>query len=224
MAANPTRPNIVKDNGCPFCMSTVRDLKDMKRYGDLVEVPCRCCGTYRITATAIDVLPNWDPEPRLWAAIAYQVRKMTGRAEPPRLDTEVLRALRDTAKLPHPDQIIEDFVLWAGVHSRWPGDAFDIRFESHRTLLGAVDRGAFDYMVDSIGESGYFNGTLSKFVDSPSTMLECSLRPHGWNHFRELSAAQAETRYGFMAMKYGEAEGGCRGQQPLRAPGAPCGL
>src|SRR5258708_23298048 len=127
---------------------------------------------------------------------------MTGRSAPPRLDTPTLRALKDSARLPHPDQILDDFVLWMGSHSRWPGDMVDVDLQRHRTLLGAVDRPAFDYMIDCIEQSGFFRGIPARSVDNPSRYLDCSLTPFGWGRFRELLASRSASGYGFMAMKY----------------------
>ena len=201
MSAN-RRPNIVSDEICTFCLSRVPRAESQARYGDIMEVRCPCCGTYRITGTMIDVLPHWDLTQTQWGAIAYELKRMTARAEPPRLDRDVLCALRETARLPHPDQILDDFILWAGSHSRWPGDAFNVAFETHRTLLGAVDESAFNYMTDWISQSGYFSGSVL-----PTAMINlypsCSLAPPGWQRFRELIVIGSTRRYGFMATKFG---------------------
>jgi len=127
------RPNMVADQKCTFCLSPVDRAESQARYGDLVEVRCPCSGTYRITGTMIAVLPHWDLSDAQWAAVAYDLRKMTSRAEPPRLDRDVLEALRDTARLPYPNQILDDFIVWAGSQSRWPGDTLEIMPERHRT-------------------------------------------------------------------------------------------
>ena len=202
--AEMTRPNLVRDERCPFCESQVPELSRLKRYGDLVEVPCSGCGTYLITGSAIDVLPHWDLDRQLWGAIAYQVRRMTGRSEPPRLDTNVLRALREAAALPHPDQILDDFVLWLGSNSRWPGYTIDLQYQPHHTLLGATAAEPFNYMLRCIARSPLFAGDHEAAVSAPGTVLDCALTPDGWQHFRKLSTSKASRRDGFMAMKYGD--------------------
>jgi hypothetical protein len=198
------RPNIIADERCTFCLTAVPRDRAQMRYGDLQEVLCPCCGTYRITGTAVDSLPRWDLSEAKWAAIAYDLKKMTDRAEPPRLDNTLLRAMVETARLPHPDQILDDLLLWAGAHSRWPGDRVDLVYSRHRTLLGAVDRGAFDYMLKCANQSLNFDGQLAEFVDQASTLSDCSLTPTGWQRYRELSHSVAGRRYGFMAMKFGD--------------------
>jgi hypothetical protein len=202
MVANK-RPNIVVEERCTFCLSAIPRAESQARYGDIMEVRCPCCGTYRITGTMIDSLPHWDLTDARWAAIAYDLKKMTGRIEPPRLDRDALHALRATARLPHPDQILDDFVLWAGSQSRWPGDAFDITYERHRTLLGAVDENAHNYMIDYISKCGSFSGSSSVYSGSYAYQA-CSLTPPGWQRYRDLSSAKSARRYGFMAMKYGD--------------------
>ena len=117
----------------------------------------------------------------------------------------MLQALKETAQLAHPDQILDDFVLWAGSHSRWPGDAVDITYVKHRTLLGAVDPDAFNYMINCIEQSKLFAGTVERtMIDSAYS--RCSLNPLGWERFRELSTLRTASRYGFMAMKYNDPE------------------
>jgi len=197
------RPNIIQDEKCTFCLSSVPRDSAQTRYGDSQEVRCACCGTYRITGSMIDALPRWALPAAKWAAIAYAVKKMTGRSVPPQLDSEVLRALKETARLPHPDQIIDEFVLWEGSRSRWPGDAVDIVYEKHRTLLGAVEMRAFNYMLACLEQSDYFSGVLLPQLTT-GVYNDCSLTPLGWRRFRELSSANVEGRYGFMAMKYGD--------------------
>jgi len=96
-----------------FCRSPVPPLEGRARYGDNMEVRCPCCGTYCITGTIIAVLPHWELTDAQWCAIAYGLKRMTRRAEPPRLDRDVLQVLRDTASLPHPDEILDDFVVGA---------------------------------------------------------------------------------------------------------------
>jgi len=207
MQANK-RPNIVADEKCAFCLSPIPRATSQQRYGDLQEVNCQCCGKYRITGTMIDVLPHWELSDANWAAIAYNLKQMTNRSEPPRLDRDVLRALKDTAKLPHPDQILDDLVLWSGSRSRWPGDTLHVNFAEHRTVLGAVDQNAFNFMIECMNQSGYFGGdVLTDMSGVPkSRYAGCSLKPDGWQRFRELSTLKAERRYGFMAMKYGDTE------------------
>ena len=76
------RPNIVTDERCTFCLSSVPRDKAQKHAGDAMIVSCPCCGRYRISGTAIDVLPHWDLSPSKWAAIASAVKKMTDRDLP----------------------------------------------------------------------------------------------------------------------------------------------
>lgn len=199
------RPNIIAAQRCAFCLSPVPRDSAQKRYGDAQEISCPCCGTYVITGSAIDVIPRWDISDAKWAAIAYHLKRMTDRATAPRLDTEVLRALEQTAQLPHPDQILDDLVLWWGQHSRWPGDAVDVRFTTHHTLVGAVEPAAFRYMLDCMVTSGLFTGSVIPLAVT-AEIIGCALTALGWSRFRELSTSHAGSRYGFMAMKYDDPE------------------
>jgi hypothetical protein len=196
------RPNIFRDERCTFCLSAIPRGSVRSSHADRAKVPCVCCGTYWISGPAMDASPHWDLSEAQWAAIAYQIRRMTGRAEPPLLSIEVLRSLKETARLPDPAQILEDFVLWVGSHSRWGGERFNLSIKEHRTLLGAVDKDAFDYMIEMLAKSDLFTGLAVESVDQPRRYLDCALAPSGWKLFRELTHSHVGQRYGFMAMKY----------------------
>lgn len=197
------RPNIFRDQHCTFCQSVV---KPTSGGGQLVQVTCPCCGTFRITASAIDSIVHWVLEPHEWIAVAYALRKMTNRAEPPRLDTYVLSDLREVARLPHPDQILDDFVLWMGSHARWPGEGTDVTWASCHVLLGAVDQTAFNYMVEWLLATRWLTGVHSQPVSEAHGILNCALTPQGWERFRALSNYQELARDGFMAMQFGDPE------------------
>lgn len=58
-------------------------------------------------------------------------------------------------------------------------------------------------MLNCLSESGYFGGSVSSYFGS-FRYQNCSLTPRGWHRYRELSSARSASRYGFMAMKYGD--------------------
>src|SRR5690242_16935996 len=104
--AGERRPNIIIDQRCSFCTSPVPRGEAVTTGADAARVRCPCCGIYRISGSAIDEISNWSLAPGRWAAIAYRLKRMTNRSEPPWLDSSTLRALRDTARLPHADEIL----------------------------------------------------------------------------------------------------------------------
>lgn len=197
------RPHVLLDGACSFCAGA---LTAPTKPNELLTVACPCCGTYRITASAADVVPHWHMDEWKWAALFYQLRRMTDRAVPPTLDTRVLKELKESVRLPHADQILDDFVIWLGSKSRWPGETCDLGYETHRAVLGAVDGDAFSYMVSCIDQSHWFTGIATEYTSGPSQMLGCTLSPDGWQRFRDLSASKAGSKHAFMAMRYGADE------------------
>src|SRR5262249_30882304 len=129
--------------------------------------------------------------------------------EPPRLTTDVLVALRDTATLPRPERLLDEVVLWIGKQSAHIGQAFQITYPAFRSVFGVWNVEGFNAVIDWMTSSAYFCGI------SPSTPLgppiptlyaDCYLNPAGWMRYAELAESQAASRYGFMAMKYGDPE------------------
>jgi hypothetical protein len=198
------RPNIVVNQQCTFCATGLP--KPFKRSGDAIEANCPCCGLYRITGSAADAIAHWDMPESEWITIAHHIRKMTDRADPPGLDYATLKAIRETANLPHPDQIIDEFVMWLGNKSRWPAETMFINYVEHRAVLGAVDGQAFDYMTQYISQTPWFAGARVAPIGGATEIRGCALSPRGWERFRQLMRSHSASKYGFVAMQYGNAE------------------
>lgn len=203
-------PNLIRDEICPFCDSRLQDLPGaivLRHSRSLTEVKCPVCGDYTITGEAIDLLPMWNLPDDRRAAVAFAVRRMTDRPQPPYIDTETLRALRDTARLPRPEQMLDEAVFWIGRHSAHVGQMFQITFPEWRSVLGAWHPQAFNFVAEWIAHSGFFHAMYLKALSSaPIPVANCYLTPAGWEHYRKLTEANAASRFGFMAMNYGDAE------------------
>ena len=131
---------------------------------------------------------------------------MTDRPEVPQITTDVLRALRDTAVLPPPDALLDEAVSWFGRHSACAGETFEVSYDKHRTVLGLIDPQAFDFIADWMLSSGLFQGIRPTAGLSADAMpiLGCRVSPQGWRRYAELARSHAASRFGFMAMRYGD--------------------
>jgi hypothetical protein len=202
------RPTPIHNGKCSFCLSVVS--KDVPpSSGDWMRVNCPCCGDYRLHGTAHDVLGHWALSEQQWTAIAFNVRRMTDRAQTPMISRELVLQLRETARLPSPDRMLDELILWLGSHSPGPGTATKIEYAKYKAILGCVDVAAHNFLVEWIGESSYFRpvvpgGNIPAGAQRPA--LDCRLSPDGWQRYRELTTARASSSHGFMAMKYNDPE------------------
>ncbi len=201
-------PNLIRDERCPFCTSDLRDGKAFVTGRDTVTVQCPVCGTYRISGTAVDLLEHWPLTDEKRLAMAFAVRRMTDdRPELPFFTSDALRALRDTSALPAPEALLDEIVLWFGRHSATIGHTFQVSYAEYRTILGAANPLAFDFVAEWMLSSRYFEGVKLKALSpTPIPLVNCRLTPAGWSRYAELSRSHARSRQGFMAMRYGDSE------------------
>jgi hypothetical protein len=199
-------PNLIRDERCPFCTSQLKGSDVLVLGRDTATVRCPVCGPYRISGTAVDLIEHWPLTDDQRLAMAFAVRRMTDRPELPFIASDVIRALRDTSRLPAPADLLDEAVLWIGRHSTRVGQTFRIGYDDYRTILGAVDQEAFDFVADWMLSSGLFQGLRPQALSSaPVPITNCRLSPAGWRRYAELLQSQAP-RFGFMAMRYGDSE------------------
>ena len=176
---------------------------------DTLHVECPVCGTYDISGTPLEVLKHLQLTDQQRAAIFFNVRRMTERPEVPFITAEVLEALRQTAVLPRPESILDEAIVWLGKRSPYVGFCMNFTYEQ-RAVVGAFNRDAFNFVARWFSDSGYFFGKQSNPPlgqnDYLLTISEWALTPAGWERFTELSKEESASKYGFMAMKYNDAQ------------------
>jgi nucleoside 2-deoxyribosyltransferase len=141
--------------------------------------------------------------------MAFAVRRMTARLEPVLITSDVLRSLRDTAALPAPESLLDEAVLWFGQQSNEAGHLFQVTYRKCKAALGLVTPQAFEFLADWMLRSDLFEGLRPAAINTgrePIPIHNCRLNPEGWRRYGELSRSHAASRYGFMAMMYGDQE------------------
>ena len=201
-----TGPNLVEDEICPFCNATLRGAVTIHSNRSCAIAQCPVCGTYEITGESIDLIAHWPLSDEKRLAFAFAVRRMTDRPEVPEITADVLRGLRDTVVLPLPDALLDEAVFWFGRHSACAGETFEASYTKHRAVLGLIDPQVFDFIADWMLSSGLFQGIRPTAGLSGDVMpiLECRLSPEGWRRYAELTRSHAASRFGFIAMRYGD--------------------
>jgi len=170
-----------------------------------VRIDCPCCGLFLLTETTADDLCDLDLDEITWTAMAFELRRMTDRNTPPVLKFDFLQNLAVRARIPTPDVLVDEAVIWLGKHSKYPGFSQDITYPAFKAVLGAVTPQAFNYMIECLRLSPYFRGIDTDTLVGAS-ITDCTLTPAGWQQFRDLTHARTNSRFGFIAMKYNDHE------------------
>lgn len=203
-------PYLITDRICPFCSYPLHSASALVVHERQRTATAQCltCGTYLITWEANDLLAQWSLTDRDRVTMALALRRLTSRAEPPFLTTDALRSLREAMELPRPDALLDEAVLWFGQLSSEAGCLFSVTYRKCKAALGLVTPEAFDFLVDWMLTSDLFDGTKLQTTSGgePHPISNCRLTPKGWSRYVELSRTHAASRYGFMAMRYGDAE------------------
>lgn len=201
------RPNLITDSICPFCDFDLKGkgaIAVLMSPGSWVAVDCPCCGLYHITGSAIDSAPHWDDGEQRRNALAFAIRRMTDRPDPPRLTSYVLEDLRKRVALPRPENLLDEFILWIGKHSEHVGHAFRIDYPEYRCVLGAANVDAFNFLTEWIERSGLFHCVSIEAMSGPQPLIDCYLNPEGWARYSSLTHSREASRHVFMAMEYGD--------------------
>jgi hypothetical protein len=168
-------------------------------------VNCPCCGIYRLTPTAAQVLANNPLDEYRATAIAYMLRRAANCDIVSEVDSKFVKRNRLDAVLPRTDEIINEAVLWIGSETRYPGQTLELTYPEYRAVLGAINEDAFNEILTTLLATGWFHGQLTSFMmDKASHIEKCKLTPAGWRRFDELISASVQSRHAFMAMKYAD--------------------
>lgn len=168
-------------------------------------VKCPCCGTYRLTPTAAQVLANNPLDDYRATAIAYMLRRASDRGIVSTVDSNFVKRNHADAVIPRTDEIIDEAVLWIGSETRYPGQTLDLIYPKYRAVLGAINEDAFNEILTTLLATDWFHGQLSSFMlDKASQIEKCKLTPVGWRRYGELMTASVRSRHAFMAMKYAD--------------------
>lgn len=203
------RPHALAATTCPICgieANGIAKIVERNKLPTPVRVDCKCCGLFILTEEASEDICVLDLDDIVWTGISYRLRRMTDRDEAPVLTFDLISRLRDDASIPTPDVLLDELILWLGTHTKYPGHTIDVTYPEFKGVLGAVNVEAYRYMTNWIDRSPFFEGRQIKTLTEPRPIKDCQLTPQGWIRFRELTRTRAESRFGFVAMKYGDLE------------------
>lgn len=197
--------SVLTTSKCGFCGEAARGAVTASR--DSIDVECVCCGNYRISSTADDLLARKQFTERQHATLAYAVRRISERADRQMLTSDWINEVLRADGLPSPQELLDSFVLWAGANSPHAGRQFQVEYPAFKAILGVENVDSFNFVAEWIDQSRWFSGMRPRAISVlPIPVINCALTPLGWERYRDLSTSRAGGTAAFMAMKFSNEE------------------
>jgi hypothetical protein len=191
------------NSGCPICEASVQ--VDDKPTQDWLQFACPRCGTFQMTWEALDLAgPLVRREAGKAMAVSHVIRRM-GDARVPRITSELLTQIAETARLPSLPEAADNLLLYVGNRTR-----LDLKFEeaqeSLQSRIGAASLGHLHTVVDGLTSHVLARGGFKKPEGasdrSKETVVYLGLTIDGWRRFEELHTRVIGSRRAFMAMAF----------------------
>lgn len=159
---------------------------------------CINCGQFKITGEAkseLDAIPAGDQVKR--SVLSHVVKKMqTG--ETPLLTVNLLKKIVEKKPPTAPEQC-DNFILWLGDNLDFAGATIPIRSETCRAILGAVNKYAFNQVIQHLKKQN-----LIEFESDQNK--NGTLTVEGWDYYKKLRQNNPQSRTAFMAMQFDNQE------------------
>jgi len=172
---------------------------------DRTDIDCDVCGQYSITRRAkINLGTGSSLLEYQRAVLSHYVRRQS-RSEDVRvvLRTEVIDELCREGELPGVDEQMKYLVSWVGDISRVPGLSAEGNDAEDYAVVGAIDRKAFQWLVNSAIGEGFIEHARTK---SDAGLFEAKLTLAGWKFYQEIRHGRTSSNKVFIAMEYGHDE------------------
>lgn len=187
---------------CPVCAEPLEQSPSPDVRANTLTVSCVNCGTYIVTAEALGIMKDTpDQDLRVRAIISHTLRGMCSSGVP-RLTSNLLHSIIKRP-LPTPLEQCDNLILWLGRNLSFPGHEVWIEPKTHRAVLGAVNRRAYQQVIRHLEALGLIESSeKEQSRDRSHTTLSAT----GWSHFQALTRRQSISKLGFMAMKFGDSQ------------------
>lgn len=157
---------------------------------------CNCinCGQFLITAEAkneLDAIPTGDQVKR--SVLSHAIRKMQA-SETPSLTFNLLKKIVEKKPPTAPEQC-DNFILWLGNKLDFAGATIPIRPETCRAILGAVNKYAFNQVIQHLKKQNLIEFESEQNANGTLTV-------EGWDYYRKLCQNNPQSRTAFMAMQF----------------------
>lgn len=207
MTGNPSE-------GCAICEGAAGAASATFSLGgrDGLGFTCEACGEYEVTRTS---LVNWFGNTtrlnaRQRAALAHQVRNADRSQGRPLLTDSWMQHFSRTAKLPSPAMQAVNLIRVIGDAVAETGEGHFLDGIPDAPLIGSFNQQMFDQLVRGLIEQKILVSMGKAQRDNPRGVGVLSgelygLSLEGWERYEAERRGQIAGRYGFMAMKFGDA-------------------
>lgn len=189
---------------CPVCGTS---LLRTEGGGDSFTFTCLRCGNVRVTGTAYAVLEQMSQDDKKTRALlSYVFRRMQRKARLADIDSETLRSIRETQKLPEPREMLDNLVEWLGYEASnrgAPENPFNITVDSLLSVIGAISNSAVPWVVEYLEKRDLI--TVEKVKGAPVQYF-MQLTFDGWDRYESLKRGSLAQPVAFMAMQFNDAE------------------
>jgi len=194
---------------CPVCES---ELKEKRPSGLFNGYDCPRCGRFvlhediEFKLQYLCGMQYGKKDPKKISIISYAIRKMQEAEDQksiwPNINEQLISAILKNP-LPGLNQQLNNMILWIGKKTN-PGEKVKIDVTVHQSIMGAINREGFGFVLEQLKDQGLIEGTL--VWDSIRCEIETKLSFIGWKYYRELEKESVDSRKAFMAMEYGDKE------------------
>ena len=198
---------------CPVCQGAFGRCREHSTPRDASAFDCDGCGAFEISRTA---LVTWfEPDRhRLTAlqraALSHALRTASRGTSPLMITTDWMERFLPSARLPTPATQVANLIARIGDAMAETGEGYFIDDVVDTPLVGAFNRTMFDALLKQVLERGLVIAVGKSSVPNPrdvgvlqGTLFGLSLE--GWERYEAEKRGKFAGRYGFIAMKFGDA-------------------
>lgn len=197
---------------CPVCRGQFGRCRALSTPRDAQAFDCDGCGRFEISRTA---MVTWfEQERRLSAmqraALSHALRTGTRGSGAPMVTTTWMETFAPTARVPTPAAQATNLIRVVGDWVSEGGDGYFIDDVVDTPLVGSFSRPMFDQLFNELVAKGLLIRVGEETRPNPRDIgvlsgALFSLSLEGWERYEEEKRGGFAGKYGFIAMKFGDA-------------------
>jgi len=200
---------------CPVCLDSYSTTAKVTEFGEGLRVNCPVCGLFDISRNAYDDFldPQTGQGRRLGALnrsrIAHKMRSAshTGPSGLPRLNSEFFERYReDGFSGPSPKQQATNAIRYIGDLVANTGERIPKLAPGFFAIIGSPSPTFAANLLFELVDGNQVSGIKNKPLSAPPSLMDVNLTLDGWRIYEDEQKGRVAGKYGFMAMKFGDAE------------------
>jgi hypothetical protein len=175
--------------------------------GDFARYDCDRCGTFVLTGSGEAVLPGQlAVAPIRRSLMSHALRRIhNSRPErPPRISGEDASSYWSIGRLPSPNQLADNLILWIGTAQETPLVRAATTIPALAATIGLPvvaggDKPSLEWLDAELQPANLYRN-----YDMPNGQIRRQLTLNGWSRFEELRRKAIDSRTAFKAMQFGD--------------------